>query len=124
MSTGTITSGPAVAPWETYVGDANEETFEFLSGNDPQDITGAIITAQARAAASDPTPAIDAVCTVTDGPKGLATVAWDGELLRTLVGNEDQWVGVYDMQILELGKTLPRTVLRGKFTAILDVTRP
>ena len=107
-----------------YAGDRNEQTFAFQQPDGSQwDITGAVITAQARATAADPVVAVEAVCTLTDSVAGLASVAWDGEAVRTLLAGEDTWVGVWDMQILEAGQTLPVTLVAGKFTAVHDVTR-
>lgn len=119
-----IITGPGTLDWELYAGDANRRTFQFLAGDDPWDITGAVIEAHARVTDLDPAPALIATCTIdTIGP-GLATVEWDGEVIRTLLANEETWAGVWDLQITEAGQTLPTTLLRGKVTAVQDVTKP
>lgn len=119
----TINSGPEPVDWNVYAGDANEETVIFQAGQDPWDITGAVIEAQARVTALDPAVALTATCTVVDAVNGEATIAWDGEAVRTLLAGADTWEGEYDVQILEQGKTLPRSLWRGKMTARYDVTR-
>jgi hypothetical protein len=118
-----VSSCPADLSWCVYAGDRNSELFEFLTVTDPWDITGAVVTAQARVTAVDPLPALTAVCTVVDPVNGLVTVAWDGEEVRTLLAGADRWTGVWDLQIVEQGQTLPRTMARGAITAVMDVTR-
>jgi hypothetical protein len=93
-----------------------------LSANDPVDITGMTITAQARIKASDPAIAATAIITITDPLKGEFTVEWDGEELRTLLAGAETWVGLWDLQMERAGE-LPRTVVRGAFTVTEDVTR-
>ncbi len=122
MSAPTVNTGPAELNIEVYAGDANEVPLEFLAADDPWDITGAVITAQARKTKTDPEVAIEADVTITDAPNGLALMAWDGEDVRTLLAGETSWQGGWDLQILELGKTLPVTKLAGTFSAELDVT--
>jgi hypothetical protein len=121
--TATIVNGPSPLDWKVYAGDRNEVTFTFRAGTGPWDLTGAALTSQARIRATDTVIALAAVTTITDPANGLATVAWDGEQVRTLLAGADHWVGVWDLQLLEAGQTLPTTMLRGKFTAIYDVTR-
>ena len=119
-----ITSGPATLDWKVYAGDANKELLQFYAADQPWNLTGATITAQARKTASDPTAALTATCTVeTASGTGIVSVAWDGEQVRTLLGASEEWTGVWDLQVKETGQTLPRTVLRGVFSAVMDVTR-
>jgi hypothetical protein len=118
-----ITTGPAPLDWETYSGDANLEIFEVVTESDPVDITGAEIAAQARVSASDPAVALEAVTEVVEPLLGRFTVAWPGEEVRALLGVEERWTGVWDLQFTAAGEPLPRTLLRGVFTAVADVTR-
>jgi hypothetical protein len=118
-----ISTGPSPLDWEAYAGDINRATLSMPSEADPVDITGAVVEAQARASASDATVAATATVTLVEPVLGTFTVEWDGEALRTLVAGEEKWTGVWDLQIIETGETLPRTVYRGVFTVIHDVTR-
>lgn len=119
-----LVSGPAQCDWTVYAGDRNLVPFVFTTDSAPWDLTGAVITAQARKTDTDADSSIEAVCVVTAAPIGAATVEWDGELVRALMtGTENTWTGVWDLQILEQGETLPRTLLRGAFTAKMDVSR-
>jgi hypothetical protein len=119
----TITSGPSALDWNIYAGDSNEERFEFLTSDDPWDITGCAIEAQARVTALDPVAALTATVTITDAVNGQVTVGWDGEAVRALLAGTDSWTGVWDLQITEVDALLPRTLLRGVMTARMDVTR-
>jgi len=118
-----IISGPSPLDWKVYAGDRNEVVFSFEAGGAPWDITGASVAAQARIRATDPAVALDANVDVFDATSGKVTIAWDGEEVRALLAGADHWQGVWDLQITETGETLPITMLRGKFTAIYDVTR-
>lgn len=119
-----IDTTPAVCPWKVYAGDRNLQLFTFYASEGvPWDLTGAVLSAQARASATDATVAVDAVCTITDPAAGLATVEWDGEAVRTLLGAAATWAGVWDLQVLESGATLPLTLVKGPWTADMDVTR-
>lgn len=118
-----IDSGPMTLDWSVYVGDSNEELFEFLTDGVPWDLTGAVVTAQARVTAPDPAIAVTATVAPVDPTIGTYHVSWDGEALRTLLAGAETWKGTWDLQVLEAGKTLPRTLLRGAFLATHDVTR-
>lgn len=110
--------------WTAYSGDRNQEMVYLQDGNgDPWDITGAVLSAQARASSTDEAVALDAICTVVDGPAGTATVEWDGDDIAFLLDGRASWEGVWDLQILEAGETRPITLVAGRFKAILDVTR-
>ena len=120
-----IKTAPAAAtPWTVYAGDRNDQLLVFQQPDgSPWDITGAVITSQARAEATDTVVALEATCTIVDGPAGTARVEWDGEAVRALLAGADTWTGVWDLQLLESGQALPLTLLAGKFTAVHDVTR-
>ena len=102
----TINSGPGEMDWIVYAGDRNKETFEIVSATDPVDITGAVVEAQARTTAKEPTVALTAAVDLTDPTLGRFTVQWDGDAVRTLLAGSDSWEGVWDLQIIESGETL------------------
>jgi hypothetical protein len=118
----TIVSGPAALNWVVYSGDKNTEVFSIESG-DPVDITGATIDAQARRSVLDPYVALVATVELTSPQAGSFEVSWDGEQVRDLLAGAERWEGVWDLQILMPDETLPRTLLRGDFVAVLDITR-
>lgn len=119
-----INSGPELCSWTVYAGDRNIQTFAFFASEGiPWDITGATIRAQSRLTANDPVIAVEAVCEITDAADGIATVEWDGEAVRAILGVEETWEGVWDLQVIEAGQTLPVTLLYGSWTALMDVTR-
>lgn len=121
---GPIKNVPASCDWAVYAGDRNSQTFEFYATADtPWDLTGATLRAQARLDALDAAVAIEALCTVDDAVGGIVTVSWDGELVRALLAGAESWAGVWDIELIEAAQTLPVTLLAGKFTAQLDVTR-
>jgi hypothetical protein len=119
-----ISSGPMPLDWDVYLNDRNREVFEVVTSHgtasDPVDLTGAVVTAQARATAPDPVVAAAAVAVVTEPLLGRFTVEWP--VLPPLDGAES-WKGVFDIQIVEAGETLPKTLLRGAFVVVHDVTR-
>lgn len=120
----TIDSGPQPLDWKVYAGDSNREAYEFLADGMPWDLTGAVIAAQARAEAPDEEVAATAIVTVVDAALGRYTVEWDGEgELRALLAGQEEWAGVWDLEVLEAGETLPRSLLYGTFTVLMDVTR-
>jgi len=118
-----INSGPDILDWKVYAGDGNVEIFEFLLAGDPWNLTGAIIEAQARKTANDTVIAITATVTMVDETLGRYLIGWNGVALRALLAGQDQWVGEWDLQVLVANASLPRTFLRGRFTAVSDVTR-
>jgi hypothetical protein len=118
-----IYSGPQAANWNVYAGDANRVVFELSTSVDPVDLTGATIDAQARVSAVDQTIALTATVTEVEPLLGRFAVGWDGEAVRALLAGAEKWEGVWDVQILQAGQTLPRTILRGRFIATHDVTR-
>jgi hypothetical protein len=120
----TLDLTPGGLDLKVYSGDENRMVLQVLAGGVPMDLTGVEIAAQAR---SDRLPAtavgVDAVVVPVDAAMGLFALTWDGEVLRTLIGSEPSWVGVWDLQLLGLGKVLPESPLGGTFTAMPDVTR-
>jgi hypothetical protein len=119
-----IVSGPVPLDWTgVYSGDANTEVFEIVGGDDPIDITGSLIEAQARVSATDDTIALTAVVELTAPTLGQFTISWPGEDVRTLLAGSESWSGVWDVQFTAPGETLPTTLLRGRFDAAADVTR-
>ena len=119
-----IISGPAQLDWVAYVGDANAETvWVSQPGGGPVSMLGAVVEAQVRVSAPDPVIALQAVVTIPDPLSGTFTIEWPGEEMRALVADLEQWVGVWDCQVTLPGADLPTTILRGKFTAVHDVTR-
>lgn len=118
-----LVSGPAPLDLSVYVGDLNPVDIQITEDGVPVDCTDAVLTAQARATAPDSAIGIAATTAIVNEASGLFTIFWDGEDLRDLVNGEERWDGVWDLQILFSGKALPVTLLRGRFTAVHDVTR-
>jgi hypothetical protein len=112
---------PACVNVRLYGGDANSFAVEITDDGTLVDITDWDFQAQARKAANDPAAAATATCTVVDGPAGKVEVAWGD--LRSLLGGDVSWSGVWDFQVEPAGAALPRTLLAGTFTVSLDVTR-
>lgn len=119
-----IDTTPDTCSWKVYAGDRNWQEFALFADEDmPWDITGAVFTAQARLTHADVVVAIEALCTVTDPVGGRLTVEWDGEDVRALLAGSSSWAGVWDLEMLGAPGQLPTTLLTGKFSAHLDVTR-
>lgn len=102
-------------------GDLNEFQLTITTGGRPLDLTDQEITASARLTklAID---SVDAVITIVDAVKGVITIRWPGDDVRTWLGDEVSLLGVWDLQITD-GVADPITVLAGTFAAELDVTR-
>lgn len=116
--------GPSVVDLSgVRAGDRNLLTVELTTDGAPWDLTGAEVTAQARATAADADPALVATVTPLDPAAGRFEISWDGEEVRTLLGTETTWQGVWDLQVLEVGQTLAETVAAGSLSCELDVTR-
>jgi hypothetical protein len=104
-----------------YLGDANVFGVELLAAGDPVDATGWTITSQIRLSATDPTVVLEATVTEVDAANGQFLVAFDGEAARAVVGMEDGWQGVWDLQAdTSLGV---KTYVAGNVTFTQDVTR-
>jgi hypothetical protein len=108
--------------WWVYAGDRNRVRWEF-TGAAPVDLTGTVITAQARKADTDPLPALVALVEMTDPAGGLVHISWDGDDVRALLAGASSWEGEYDIQVLPPGQALPDTVHRAVMRAQMDVTR-
>lgn len=118
-----LVSGPAPLDLSVYVGDLNPVDIQITEDGVPANCTGAVLTAQARATARDSNVAISATVVAVNATIGMFTLFWNGETLRSLVLNKDTWQGVWDLQVLFTGVSLPTTLLRGNFTVTHDVTR-
>lgn len=108
---------------EVYAGDANLLEVEVWAGDALLDLTGAAITAQARKSPTDPVVACQATVVIIDPVAGLLSLAWDGEVIRNILGGLKTWRGVWDMQILLPGSVYPTTPSGGQWTARMDVTK-
>jgi hypothetical protein len=117
--------GPARADlMGVRAGDRNLVTVTLHRGDDPVDLTGITVTAQARKEATDQgPPALEAEVTITDAEAGEFELRWPGEDVRTMLAGAAYWLGVWDLQ-LDPGGEPPYTVLEGAFEAVQDVTRP
>lgn len=104
-------------------GDRNAVTIELTSDGSPWDLTGAALSAHARSDSMDPTPSLEATVTPVDPAQGRFLLEWDGEAVRTLLGESATWEGLWDLQVVAQGQTLAETVAAGKLTCELDVTR-
>lgn len=119
-----VTLGPApVDIVGIRAGDQNLIEFTITNDGDPMDLTGMIVSAQARSSSTSPDIAVTALVTVTDADAGVLTLRWPGAAITTLLGVKSSWVGVWDLQIGNPGND-PVTVAAGKFAAEMDVTRP
>jgi hypothetical protein len=112
---------PSCVNVRLYGGDANVFAVEITDEGTLVDVTGWTFEAQARKAANDTAAAATATCTVLDGPAGKVEIAWGD--LRSLLGTDPSWSGVWDFQATPTGASLPRTLIAGTFTVSLDVTR-
>lgn len=108
---------------ELYSGDDQRIRVEVYEadGTTPADITGATIASQVRLNADDDTVALTATVEPVDLTLGTFDLVFTGGDLATLLAGRVQWRGVWDCEY-ELGGT-PRTVVRGAFTIVSDVTR-
>jgi len=104
-------------------GDKNATTLQVLVDGEPKDLTGAVVTAQARHTATDAAPALTATVTATEEALGIYTVAWDGDAVRALLNGSASWSGVWDLNVVQFGETLATTPCGGRLDALLDVTR-
>lgn len=104
-------------------GDRNAIRMTLTQDGAPLSLVGAEIAAQARPNPSAP-GALDAVIEQRVDAAGQFVLRWPGEEVRLLLGGEESWVGVWDLQIIRPPDTEPDTVVAGKFSAMLDVTRP
>ena len=118
-----VALGPAVVDLTGIrAGDQNMLSMTVTVGGVPYDLTDKVVTAQARKTANDPV-ALDAVVAVTAPTAGQFTLRWPGDAVSVLLGSATTWKGVWDVQVQAAGQDA-LTLLAGKFTAVLDVTRP
>lgn len=114
---------PRVDLLRIRAGDRNKINVKLTQAGEPIDVSEWVLEAQARltAISADP-PALIAVVTIVDGPEGLIEIRWPGDDVRTLLGSEAKWSGVWDLQ-RDNDEEDPDTLMAGKFTAEEDVTR-
>ena len=103
-------------------GDLNRMQITLTLNGVPYDLTDAEVTSQARLKKSEAT-GIDAVIDIVDPVNGVITLRWPGDDVRELLAGAETWKGVWDLQVLNDGDPDPVTVIVGKFSAELDVTR-
>jgi hypothetical protein len=119
----TVPLGPACVDITGVRGnDRNEIQFVLKSGTVPVDLTGLVLEAQARLNVTS-AEEMDAVITVLDAPAGKFSLRWPGVAVTTMLGDNPTWAGVWDLQIGD-GTSDPTTVIEGKLSAVMDVTRP
>jgi len=97
--------------------------FSITNGGTPVDLTGQTLSAQARKKITDANPAVTAVVTITDAVNGKGTIRWPGDQVTTSMGGRSSWTGVWDLQVAA-GADEVTTLVEGKFSAVMDVTRP
>lgn len=123
MSCVVVPLGPAcVDITGVRAGDQNLITMTLTNNGAPMDLTGLILAAQARATPLDP-EALDAVIVVTDALAGEIALRWPGDEVTTMLAGQTSWKGVWDLQVGDVGND-PVTVAAGKFSAVMDITRP
>jgi hypothetical protein len=104
-------------------GDRNQYAIAISQGGTPMDLTGLTPRAQARAKATDETPAAEAVIDVLDAVGGQLLLRWPGEDVRTMLAGKASFAGVWDLQLESGDGADPLTILAGAFRADMDVTR-
>jgi hypothetical protein len=104
-------------------GDVNAVQFTVQNKVDgsPVPLGGYVITSQVRTAVTDTDPAMSADVIVLDGPNGVFMLMWDGETVRTVLGTQARYSGVWDVQLA--AGTQVVTIAAGKWAADMDVTR-
>lgn len=103
-------------------GDRNLFNIKLTSNDQPVDLTGLTIEAQARVTPVTPEIALTAVITVVDAPQGELEMRWPGDDVQVLLNGANNWSGVWDLQIGD-GSEDPQTLVAGVFTVEPDVTR-
>lgn len=105
-------------------GDANARSMRFTVEGQPLDLTGMVVTAQARKKSVDPDPpALTAVIDVIDPVAGEVIISWSGEAVSGLLAGAAKWTGVWDLQVQSGAGALPVTLMAGAFECVSDVTR-
>jgi hypothetical protein len=117
-----IDLGPAIVNISgVRSGDRNLFSLVLRTAGQPLDLTGYVVTAEARVTALD-TTALDAVCTITDAPNGKVDVRWPGADVETWLGGNADQKGVWDLQIDDGSGADPWTIIEGTFVAEQDIT--
>lgn len=119
----TVPLGPAqVNLTGIRAGDRNLLTCTIRDKDLPVDLTGMVVSAQARKRSTDTGTALTANVTVTDAVAGEVEIRWPGDDVRTLLDGKPTWSGVWDLQ-MQSPPADPVTVCEGTFDAEMDVTR-
>jgi len=102
-------------------GDRNLMAVTLTTAGQPFDLTGLVVSAQARL---NPlaTEAISAVVDVVDAVAGRVMLYWPGDEVTAMLAGKTSWKGVWDLQVSQTGAD-PVTFAAGKFSAVMDVTR-
>ena len=118
-----LNMGPAVVDLSgVRAGDRNALHIAVTASGAPMDLTGQTVTAQARKSADDPA-SVDGVIENLVASAGTFTLRWPGDAIRALFTPPNvKWEGVWDLQTQATGED-PVTIIAGKFSAELDVTR-
>jgi len=112
---------PKVDLLRIRAGDRNLFTMKLTQNDQPFDLTGLTIEAQARSTPIDTVIAVTAVITVIDAEQGHFEMRWPGNEVRALVADKVAWNGVWDLQVGNGSD--PQTLMAGVFTVEPDVTR-
>jgi len=124
MPAASISLTPAVVNISgVRAGDRNLLNATLTTEGDPVDLTGQVLSAQARKKNTDAEIACSAVVEVTDEAGGLITIRWPGEDVRTMLAGAATWKGVWDLQMAPGVDVDAITLCAGSFAAEMDVTR-
>lgn len=104
-------------------GDRNLLNATLSSEGVPVDLTGQVLTAQARKKSTDTEIACSAVVETVDPAAGTVTIRWPGEDVRTMLAGAPTWKGVWDLQMAPDENSDAVTLCAGSFAAEMDVTR-
>jgi hypothetical protein len=113
---------PVVNITGVRAGDRNLIAAAATTEGVPVDLTGQVLSAQARKKAIDPVVALTAVVEVTDETGGTFTIRWPGEEVRTMLAGAASWKGVWDLQMAPGVDEDAITLCAGSFEAETDVT--
>lgn len=103
--------------------DRNMMRIHITNGGVAMNMTGAVLSAQARATRQDPKIAVEAEIIEIDESQGVYILRWPGVQIADALAGAETWDGVWDLQALSPGETEPETLLEGMFLAEADVTR-
>jgi hypothetical protein len=125
VTSGVVSFAPArVDLLGVRAGDRNVMSFAVTKAGVPVDLTGAHVSAQARAKPSSQQIQVSAVVTVDDGTGGTGVLRWPGEAVRdTFPPGVETWKGVWDFQVLWPSDPEPETLIEGVIEFRMDVTR-